>query len=240
MRTSETVAKIYPALVEAQAEFADLKKDATNPYFNSQYVELSQVLTSIRPIMYKRGLAVLQFPGHIADGKLAITTRLIHTSGEWIEDEAHVPLQKNDPQGFGSTLTYAKRYSIISALGLVADSDDDGNKGTHTTAKETPKEPQKEPMKASVSQPIAPPKDKKNIQAEVIKATYNAPKARSEYEIETPDHEHFTVLIKKPIQAFESRQKVEVVGMWESEFKGKVYHMADNIKPLVSETEIPF
>lgn len=238
MRTSESVAKIFPALIDAQAEFADLKKDTTNPFFKSQYVELSQVLSSIRPVMHKQGLAVLQFPGHIADSKLAITTRVIHTSGEWIEDEAHVPLQKNDPQGFGSTLTYAKRYSLIAALGLVADEDDDGNKGT-APVKETPKEP----MKASVSQPVAPPKDKKNITAEIIKATYNAPKARSEYEVETPDHEHFTVLIKKPIQAFEQRQKVEVVGMWESEFKGKIYHMADNIKPFVtmaSEEEIPF
>lgn len=237
MRTSDSVAKIYPALVEAQAEFSDLKKDTTNPFFKSQYVELSQVLSSIRPVMHKQGLAVLQFPGHIADSKLAITTRVIHVSGEWVEDEAHVPLQKNDPQGFGSTLTYAKRYSLIAALGLVADEDDDGNKGTPAaTAKETPKEP----LKASVSQPISPPKEKKNIMAEVIKATYNAPKGRSEYEIETPDHEHFTVLIKKPIQAFEERQKVEVVGIWESEFKGKIYHMADHIKPLVSETEIPF
>lgn len=236
MRTSESVAKIFPALIDAQAEFADLKKDTTNPFFKSHYVELSQVLSSIRSVMHKQGLAVLQFPGHIADSKLAITTRLIHTSGEWIEDEAHVPLQKNDPQGFGSTLTYAKRYSLIAALGLVADEDDDGNKGTHAPAKE----PTKEPMKASVSQPIAPPKDKMNMQAEVIKATYNAPKARSEYEIETLDHERIVVLIKKPIQEFEERQKVEVVGMWESEFKGKIYHMADNIKPLVSETEIPF
>lgn len=72
------------------------------------------------------GIVFLQTPSPSEDGTLALTTRLIHESGEWIEDTATCPLPKRDPQGFGSAMTYLRRYSLAAITGLYQD-DDDGN-----------------------------------------------------------------------------------------------------------------
>jgi hypothetical protein len=77
----------------------------------------------------KHGLSVSQFPSHV-EGKDALTTFLLHSSGQFIEHSMLLHLPKDDPQGQGSALTYARRYSYMAALGLVADDDDDGNRAT--------------------------------------------------------------------------------------------------------------
>lgn len=126
MKTSETITSIAGALLKAQTAITFAAKDATNPHFKSKYADLPSVIDAIKPALNEHGIVFLQTPSPSDPGALALTTRLIHESGEWIEDTAIVPLPKNDPQGYGSALTYARRYSLAAITGLYQD-DDDGN-----------------------------------------------------------------------------------------------------------------
>jgi hypothetical protein len=126
MKTSDSITKIAPALVASQEEIKFAIKDSTNPHFKSRYADLGSVIDSVKKSLNDNGIAFIQTPTESQSGTLALTTRLIHNSGEWIEDTAICPLQKNDPQGYGSALTYMRRYSLASITGLYQD-DDDGN-----------------------------------------------------------------------------------------------------------------
>jgi hypothetical protein len=122
------------ALAKAQGEIEAATKDKMNPAFRSKYADLSSVWAAIRPSLSKHGIAVTQWPVHSDDNRLHIVTRLAH-KGEWIKCEFSIPVQKQDAHGYGSAVTYAKRFSLASAVGVVADDDDDG----HAAAKATPK-----------------------------------------------------------------------------------------------------
>jgi hypothetical protein len=134
MKTSETINKIAPALVAAQKAITFATKDAKNPHFKSTYADLPAVIDAIKPALNEQGIMFLQAPSPSEPGTLALTTRLVHSSGEWIEDTATVPLPKNDPQGYGSAMTYARRYALAAITGLYQD-DDDGNAASHAPAK---------------------------------------------------------------------------------------------------------
>jgi hypothetical protein len=125
MRQSESIAKLAAALVKAQAEVENATKDSRNPHFKSGYASLASVIDTTKPVLSKYGLAVVQMPG-FADGLATLDCRLVHESGEWIEGTAGAPLQKNDPQGVGSALTYLRRYSLAALTGITQE-DDDGN-----------------------------------------------------------------------------------------------------------------
>ena len=103
-----------------------MSKTANNPFFKSKYASLPDVVKAAAPILAKHDLCVMQFPG-IEDGQDALFTIVLHKSGQHIGDVMLLKLPKNDAQGQGSAMTYARRYSYMAALGLVADEDDDGN-----------------------------------------------------------------------------------------------------------------
>ncbi|MBT2300410.1 ERF family protein [Variovorax paradoxus] len=126
MITSESISKIAPALLTAQRAITFAVKDAKNPHFKSTYADLSSVIDAVKPALNEAGIVFLQMPAPSDRDSLALTTRLVHESGEWIESTATCPLQKSDPQGYGSAVTYLKRYSLASAVGLYQE-DDDGN-----------------------------------------------------------------------------------------------------------------
>lgn len=128
---SESIAELAKALVAVQKEMPKLTKNADNPFFKSKYVDLATVMESMLPILSKNGLAITQFVSHI-DGQSSLTTTLIHESGEFMSATMPLLLPKNDPQGQGSAITYARRYGAMSALGIVADEDDDGNKAARS------------------------------------------------------------------------------------------------------------
>lgn len=125
MRQSQSIAKLAAALVKAQGEVENATKNAANPHFKSRYADLAEILNTIKPVMTKHGLAVVQFPG-FEEGHATVETQLVHESGEWIAGTSGAPLQKNDPQGVGSAITYLRRYSL-AALAGIAQEDDDGN-----------------------------------------------------------------------------------------------------------------
>ena len=126
MKTSESIAKFAPAFLAAQIEMDNASKNATNPAFRSKYANLEGVIDAVKPALNSHGIAFLQTGSPSTPGMLTLTTRLIHSSGEWMEDTAECSLSKNDPQGFGSAMTYLRRYNIASICGITQE-DDDGN-----------------------------------------------------------------------------------------------------------------
>lgn len=126
MRTSETLSKFAAAMLQAQAAITFAAKDAANPFFKSKYADLPTVIDAVKPALNAAGITFMQSATPSEPGTLSLTTRLMHSSGEWIEDTATAPLAKNDPQGYGSAITYLRRYSLAAMTGLYQD-DDDGN-----------------------------------------------------------------------------------------------------------------
>lgn len=126
MRTSDSIAALAAALAKAQASMAGAKKDATNPHFRSRYADLASVWEACRDALTRNGLSVVQMTEPQDGDSVCVTTRLMHASGEWIEGDLVIPVVKADAQGYGSALTYARRYALAAAVG-VAPEDDDGN-----------------------------------------------------------------------------------------------------------------
>lgn len=126
MRMSECLDLLIPALHVFQAQAPTVPKNSTNPFYNSKYASMDDCVQAAKPGLDQMGLAVSQFPSTV-DGKPALTTILVHTSGQWIADDAVLVLAKDDPQGQGGAITYMRRYAYCAVLGLVADEDDDGN-----------------------------------------------------------------------------------------------------------------
>jgi hypothetical protein len=126
MKTSESISKLAPALLKAQSAITFAVKNENNPFFKNKYADLPKVIDAVKSALNDAGIVFLQTPSPSEDNKLHLTTRLLHESGEWIEDTAVTPLVKQDPQGFGSAVTYLRRYCLASIIGLYQD-DDDGN-----------------------------------------------------------------------------------------------------------------
>lgn len=125
MRHSEQLADLAKALSAAQGEMENAAKAKLNPHFKSKYADLGSVWDAIREPLAKNGLSVIQLPFTDEAGLVRMSTLLMHASGQWIEASYALPPTKADPQGFGSAITYMKRYAL-TGLG-VAPEDDDGN-----------------------------------------------------------------------------------------------------------------
>jgi hypothetical protein len=125
IETSDTVAKLFDAFHKAQGEMEGVHKDSANPHFRSKYASLENVISTARPVLNAHGLSWTQAPGPIVDGRLTVTTRIMHVSGEWMQSTFHMAVAKPDPQGIGSATTYACRYALMAILGLPP-TDDDG------------------------------------------------------------------------------------------------------------------
>ena len=117
---------IATALVKAQKAFGPALKTNTNPHFKSKYADLSACVEAVIEALNEQGVFLMQ-PTHECESGVMVETLFIHESGEQISaGKLHVPATKNDAQGYGSALTYARRYSLMAACGI-APEDDDGN-----------------------------------------------------------------------------------------------------------------
>ena len=127
MKFSEQIDKIAPAIVRIQKRIDPIAKNAQNPHFRSAYVTLDSLIEYLRPIAAEEGVAIVQGGGEVNNGGLAVSTTLLHESGQWISESFELPIEKNTPQAAGSSITYGRRYSLSSILSIASEEDDDGN-----------------------------------------------------------------------------------------------------------------
>ena len=119
--------RIASALLEVQKACPPLVFDATNPHFKSSYVSLGGLIDTVLPLLNEHGVLLTQAPTADPDGNPVLVTFLVHAeSGEKIGSSTPLFMGKADAQAHGSAITYARRYALMSMLGLVGDEDDDG------------------------------------------------------------------------------------------------------------------
>jgi hypothetical protein len=148
---------IAAALVKAQKEFGPALKTSTNPHFRSRYADLSACVEAVIDALNNNGIYLMQLTDE-HDGGVKVSTTFIHESGEQLSGGTlFMPASKHDAQGFGSALSYARRYSLMAACGI-APEDDDGNAATRTPPPAAPKAVPKAVAKAPEAPPAPPPK----------------------------------------------------------------------------------
>ena len=133
MNKSESITHLATALALAQAEMPVAVFDATNPFLKSKYASLGAVIQASRPILAKHKLSLVQFPISDVAG-IGVESILTHESGEFVAERIVIPLTeekgKSKVQSAGSSLTYLRRYSWASILGMYSDEDSDGGGAT--------------------------------------------------------------------------------------------------------------
>jgi ERF superfamily len=133
MMMSQEIGELATALAKAQRQIKSAPKDAVNPHFRSRYADLPAVFDACREALATNGIAVSQIPIAV-DGRQMLRTFLLHTSGQYLAGDYILKPTKDDPQGMGSALTYARRYSLSSMVGVTSDDDDDGNAASQPVA----------------------------------------------------------------------------------------------------------
>lgn len=122
---SPSIINLATAMRAVQQNVGTVPTDSTNLHFRNKYASLAAVNDAIREHYLAAGLAVMQAPGSYADGIMTLTTLIVHAeSGEWLSNEMQLPVAKTDPQGAGSALTYAERYSLMALFNLPPVDDD--------------------------------------------------------------------------------------------------------------------
>ena len=154
---SENIGDLAAALAKAQAEVGTVHKDSANPFFRSSYASLAAVWEATRPILSKHGLSVVQLPSHDESGYY-VETMLMHGSGQWIKSRTYMKPAKDDPQGIGSLISYARRYAL-QAVTMVCPDDDDGEAamGRNNHAPQKPVESPKPVQKVEPAKPVEKP-----------------------------------------------------------------------------------
>ena len=148
MKHSETLKELPAALSKAQADMSGAKKTAKNPFFKSNYANLEEVIHCIKEPFADNNLSFMQFP-ITSDGFAGVETIIMHSSGEWVSNEFMLKCSKNDPQGMGSAITYARRYGLQAACGVPSE-DDDGNAASKGAIQAKPPKKITEAQKANV------------------------------------------------------------------------------------------
>lgn len=121
---SEQINELATALSKAQSKMTHASKDSTNPHFRNDYADLASVLSAVREPLTSNGLSVVQ----TTNNNVLVTT-LLHSSGQWMRSYTPILSSKQDAQGFGSGMTYARRYALSAICGIAQD-DDDANEAS--------------------------------------------------------------------------------------------------------------
>lgn len=124
MKTSDSINEIAEALSKAQSEMTGAVKSSKNPFFKTNYSDLSSVCEAISAPFANNSLSFVQSP-EFCEHHIQVVTRIMHSSGQWIEGVVTLPPTKNDAQGYGSAITYGRRYGLQAMAG-VPSIDDDG------------------------------------------------------------------------------------------------------------------
>lgn len=158
-RQSGEIDQLTAALNRAQLAMVPAQKDKVNPFFHSKYADLGTVWEALHPFRAE-GIVFTQSPMDSPDGYIVLDTQMTHTSGQWMRSRLKMRLGKDDPQGAGSALTYARRYALGCMTGLVTEEDDDGNAAsppasTKDFAAKFPEQAKK--IQEKLAEPVASP-----------------------------------------------------------------------------------
>ena len=138
MDKSTSIKELAAALTLAQEEMKPVPMNSVNPFLKNRFADLGAMIEASRPILARHALSLSQFPVTTGHGEIGITTILMHASGEWMENTVSLPVEiekgKSSAQVAGSIITYLRRYSWASVLGLYADEDTDGVPAGHADA----------------------------------------------------------------------------------------------------------
>lgn len=159
---SDNIGELAAALAKAQGEVGTVTKDSANPFYKNSYASLAAVWEATRPILSKHQLSVVQMPSHDEAGYY-VETQLMHSSGQWIRSRTYMKPVKDDPQGIGSLISYARRYAL-QAVTMICPDDDDGEVAMGRTAPQKPVEsskpaPKVETPKVKAVKPTEPVKE---------------------------------------------------------------------------------
>lgn len=139
---STDIKELATALSKAQGQIKVALKDSANPFFKSKYADLSSVWEACRGPLTENGLAIVQLPFDPAkESSVGLETTLLHNSGQFIVSRLVMPVPKFDPQGVGSAIKYARRYSLAAMVGVVDGEDDDGEGAMGRKKQEPVKQP---------------------------------------------------------------------------------------------------
>lgn len=150
MTKSDSIKELATALSKVQASVKKAIRNCNNPFFKSKYADLESVWDACRDALTSNGFSVAQMLGQTPDGKPSLTTILAHSSGEFYQTEAPLPVAKGGAQDIGSAVTYFKRFQLSALVGIADQDDDDAES---TTEKETnPASPRKMAREMKVKQ----------------------------------------------------------------------------------------
>jgi len=177
MKHSDSMVKIAPALLAAQAELDTVPLDDNKNNFNKRYTSLGTILEKAKEVLNKHDMVIIQ-PGDASDlaGHLNIETVILHKSGEFVSGVFSVPYGDMTPQKAGSAITYARRYSAASILGLVSEADDDGASASAPPATK-PAASKPAPKSQPKPDPKPAPKKEERTSAELKEGAIKAIKA---------------------------------------------------------------
>ena len=149
IETSEDFSALAKALPKAQAAIAKVTKDALNPHFSNKYASLTEIADAVLPAMNANGITVMQ-PVSAGANAVQVTTMLLHESGQWFRSTHTVPVSRNDAQGVGSALTYARRQALQALLTVAPAGEDDDGEGSVGRGSGRPPLPPSEPQRPSL------------------------------------------------------------------------------------------
>ena len=162
MMCSETISTLAKAMLEVHRQLMPVTKDKVNTFKGSNYASFAAVMEGCREFLLDAGIWLIQYPIHVdsQNPMLGLVTKLVHAeSGEWQSSLLTIPVSKDDPQAFGSALTYARRYGLCALVGIVTE-DDDGYVASPGTQK---KQVRPSPQKQLNSQPSYPEGNQQDI-----------------------------------------------------------------------------
>lgn len=205
MKTSEHINDLAAALAKAQGVLHGAVKDAENPFFKSNYADLASCWEACRAPLSANGLSIVQcysnfFFGDQKPPSLMLVTRLMHSSGQWIEGSVLIEPVKKDPQGVGSATTYLRRYSLAAMVGLVQ-VDDDGNEASRHPEKRMERSLTMPTTSVALQEPprqmFAVPTELMERQAESYRIEFGKFKGRSLSEVGVEELKSYSEYIQK-------------------------------------------
>jgi len=129
---SPEITKLAGAMLKVQQTLKPAAKDGQNNFTNSKYASLQSVLSTCREALLANGIWLTQLPVQVENGNLGLVSKIVHAeSGQWQSSLLVMPLPKSDPQGYGSAMTYARRYGLAALIGVVTEHDDDAEGSCH-------------------------------------------------------------------------------------------------------------